>query len=143
MWLIGPPFYQCCPSERIRCLPACAANQFVVFLPLVLSLPLFDSPRGLRLQGGEPPPWKEMLSHFVGLVLIYETIFYVSHRILHRPGMYKRFHKKHHTTWGSVRCNGMNSDIACMRLHCTAASKLLVLLRSASLANTPPRWTSS
>lgn len=58
--------------------------------------------RGLRVAGGSAPTAGEMLWHGAALGAVYEVVFYYSHRLLHAPRFYTRFHKKHHQTFASV-----------------------------------------
>jgi len=40
--------------------------------------------------------WKRIFKETLAISLIADVMFYVVHRIVHRPGLYQFFHKKHH-----------------------------------------------
>lgn len=44
----------------------------------------------------ELPPLREVVVHFVAFILMEEVMFFYSHKILHLPALYSRFHKIHH-----------------------------------------------
>jgi sterol desaturase/sphingolipid hydroxylase (fatty acid hydroxylase superfamily) len=77
----------------------------VVLINLLLTLPYiliqtlmtkwFEGKLGVRIDG-EFPSKKQQVFQFAVLLLIDEILFYYSHRWLHTPAMYARFHKQHH-----------------------------------------------
>ena len=46
--------------------------------------------------GAAWPSALELALHLVAFILIQDTIFYWSHRTLHRPSLYRRIHARHH-----------------------------------------------
>ena len=74
-------------------LPTVLANQFGVFLPSVLSLPLLGCSRGLRIDDGTPPTVHVLLFEALGLLVFYEIGFYYGHLLMHHPRVYARVHK--------------------------------------------------
>lgn len=95
-------------------LPKVLLNQLGISLPATLLMPYFLGERGLRLEHGEPPGTPEVLLHLVGLVAVYEILFYYGHLWLHRPSVYARWHK--------VRLPRMVPTRSCrMRRACTGS----------------------
>ncbi|GFY76462.1 fatty acid hydroxylase domain-containing protein 2 [Trichonephila inaurata madagascariensis] len=70
-------------------------NQTFVAIPVICFCYILKSymgyDRGIRL-----PKIHIFVFHFIAQILAEEVFFYYSHRILHHPRLYKRFHKKHH-----------------------------------------------
>ncbi|XP_043841734.1 fatty acid hydroxylase domain-containing protein 2 [Dromiciops gliroides] len=70
-------------------------NQYIISLPMLgLCYPFFkwqEDPCRPEL-----PTFHWFLLELSVFVLIEEVMFYYSHRLLHHPIFYKRFHKKHH-----------------------------------------------
>jgi len=57
----------------------------------------------------ELPSLSEVLLHLLVHILVQDTIFYWSHRLLHQPFFYKRIHKQHHQFYTPV---GISSEYA-------------------------------
>jgi sterol desaturase/sphingolipid hydroxylase (fatty acid hydroxylase superfamily) len=57
----------------------------------------------------ELPSITEVLGHLLFHILVQDTIFYWSHRLLHVPFFYKRIHKQHHQFYTPV---GISSEYA-------------------------------
>lgn len=68
----------------------------VAFVPLMAFVvhPLWSAAGGEV--GGEFPGLLPVALHLLAYILINDTLFYWSHRTLHLPGMFKRFHVIHH-----------------------------------------------
>jgi plant 4alpha-monomethylsterol monooxygenase len=57
-----------------------------------------------------PPTFMEMLPHFIVFQIMEDIMFFVSHRLLHTPTLY-RFHKVHHEYTTSVSIAGLHSHV--------------------------------
>ncbi len=66
---------------------------FPVLMYLVVH-PLWSARGGSMTAPFEPP--LEVALHLLAFILLQDTIFYWSHRTLHRPYLYKRIHARHH-----------------------------------------------
>ena len=66
---------------------------------------------GLRIETNATPQAWPMLLQVSQLYLSYEVLFYFGHRFLHLPGIYGRFHKQHHQTFGSVGISGQYASV--------------------------------
>jgi fatty acid hydroxylase domain-containing protein 2 len=90
------------PSRKIdpvlqwKCWRQSIINHFIV-IPLVLYVlyPFFVE-QTVSMKPQNFPCAKEMLCHLIVCVIVEDFMFYWSHRILHTPFLYKRFHKQHH-----------------------------------------------
>lgn len=70
-------------------------NQLFGTLPvLALSWFLFEL-RGVDL-AGPPPGWTTVLWQLAVIALVEEILFYAVHRTMHRPALFRRFHRTHH-----------------------------------------------
>lgn len=70
-------------------------NQLLGTLPVVVLGFFLLQARGVDLTAAPPPVWRIGLE-LVGLVLIEEALFYAVHRTMHRPALFRRFHRIHH-----------------------------------------------
>lgn len=71
---------------------------FFFVLP-ILSIGIYNAARLLGfgvVVTSDLPDLRTSIIHFVGYVLIYETFFYFSHRLLHYGALYRTIHKVHH-----------------------------------------------
>ncbi|KAJ5211587.1 uncharacterized protein N7498_003233 [Penicillium cinerascens] len=88
------------PTQRdiARCFLVVTQNQ-ILSSALHLSLLFITSRAGssssYRVEKALPPA-TEVVRDFLISILIRETLFYYSHRLLHVPYFYRRIHKKHH-----------------------------------------------
>lgn len=70
-------------------------NQVLGTLPgLALLYPLLVL-RGVD-PAGPPPGALVLLAQLAGMVLVEEVLFYTVHRAMHRPALFRRFHRVHH-----------------------------------------------
>lgn len=82
-------------------------NQFVVSIPLsVLMYPLWLW-RGVGYDAPFPSLWT-MLWQVAVVIFVQEAGFFLVHRWLHRPALYKRIHRRHHD-WISPVAVGAHS----------------------------------
>jgi sterol desaturase/sphingolipid hydroxylase (fatty acid hydroxylase superfamily) len=76
-----------------------ATNQLFVILPglILLDAACRDGylPGGIRMTR-TLPPWSDIVQTALLSVALVELCFYTSHRLLHVPWLYHRFHKQHH-----------------------------------------------
>ncbi|GFT99257.1 fatty acid hydroxylase domain-containing protein 2 [Nephila pilipes] len=70
-------------------------NQTVIAIPVIYTCYILKSYMGYD-QEIRLPKIHVFVLHFIAQILSEEVFFYYSHRILHHPRLYKRFHKKHH-----------------------------------------------
>jgi sterol desaturase/sphingolipid hydroxylase (fatty acid hydroxylase superfamily) len=85
-------------AEVRHCLLVVARNQLqnmAVSLALIAVTLVSGAPSRLRVTATLPPA-AELVRDFVLCVLGREVLFYLSHRALHSPALYKRIHKIHH-----------------------------------------------
>jgi sterol desaturase/sphingolipid hydroxylase (fatty acid hydroxylase superfamily) len=71
---------------------------FFIVLP-ILSIGIYNAARSFGygvVVTSDLPDLKTSILHFIGYVLIYETFFYFSHRLLHFGSLYRSIHKVHH-----------------------------------------------
>ncbi|KAL6875272.1 fatty acid hydroxylase superfamily domain-containing protein [Trichoderma novae-zelandiae] len=96
---LQPPPKQPSAAEVVRSVLVCTRNQLIV---LVLHATLLCTsslashpPQRIRI-GPRFPPLGEFATHMLISILLRELLFYTSHRALHWPPLYRRFHKTHH-----------------------------------------------
>mmetsp|Transcript_63754 Transcript_63754/g.151990 ORF Transcript_63754/g.151990 Transcript_63754/m.151990 type:complete len:343 (+) Transcript_63754:54-1082(+) len=84
-----------CRTLAINCMVV-----LVVLLGMTAEVVWSKGSRGFRLEGDASrwslPSRKEQLACFVIGLLWNELMFYYSHRLLHHPKLYGKFHKQHH-----------------------------------------------
>ena len=76
-------------------------NQVFGTLPALVVLYGLLVLRGVDLTAA-PPAWTTTLWHLAVFVLVEEVVFYAVHRTLHRPTLFRRFHRVHHEFRESV-----------------------------------------
>lgn len=89
------------PSKKLdpllewKCWRQAILNHFIV-MPFVLYLlyPFFEHTVNMKPENF--PSALEILYHLIVCMLVEDFMFYWSHRALHIPFLYKRFHKQHH-----------------------------------------------
>lgn len=47
----------------------------------------------------------------IAIILVHDTYFYRTHRLLHIPSLYKRFHRVHHASIHSTLYTALNFDL--------------------------------
>ncbi|TNN39168.1 Fatty acid hydroxylase domain-containing protein 2 [Liparis tanakae] len=77
------------------------AVKTVVFNQVFISGPMVVVAYYLMTLWGDPcdpelPTFQRALLELAFFTILEEIIFYYSHRLFHRPNLYKRFHKQHH-----------------------------------------------
>lgn len=88
-------------------------NQFVIsFLVSIIcfSLVMFfglGSPEKIR----GVPELHIFIIHFFGCMVVREIIFYYSHRLMHMPSFYERYHKKHHQWTAPIAVSAQYADV--------------------------------
>ena len=122
-------------------LPNVLLNQFGIMLPLILLHPYLGLERGLRTDRASLPTPGRFLLDFIGLSLCYEVVFYFGHLFLHHPAVYRTWHKKHHTTFGSVGISGQYSTSLDFFLMTVCPGFLGIYLLDVHLASFLP-WLS-
>ncbi|KAH0492927.1 hypothetical protein TgHK011_007853 [Trichoderma gracile] len=96
---LQPPPKQPTTAEILHSIRICLRNQaLVLILHATLLLYTFSSPLNPPAIRIDPqfPTLKEFSIHISISILLRELLFYTSHRILHHPPLYRRFHKTHH-----------------------------------------------
>lgn len=97
---LQPPAKQPSTADILHSIRICLRNQLLV-LVLHATLLLYTSshhhhhPPRIRIDP-RLPSLAEFSTHFLASVLLREILFYASHRALHHPFLYRRFHKTHH-----------------------------------------------
>ncbi|KAK1251714.1 hypothetical protein MKX07_007193 [Trichoderma sp. CBMAI-0711] len=88
-------------ADILHSIRICLRNQLLV-LVLHAILLLYTSssssssrPPAIRIDPNFPSS-REFSTHILISILLRELLFYTSHRILHHPPLYRRFHKTHH-----------------------------------------------
>ncbi|PTB69178.1 hypothetical protein BBK36DRAFT_1113268 [Trichoderma citrinoviride] len=98
---LQPPPKQPSAAEILHSIAICLRNQLLV---LVLHATLLyasssssssHSQQRIRIDP-RLPSFSELTAHILLSVLLRELLFYTSHRVLHHPPLYRRFHKTHH-----------------------------------------------
>eukprot|EP00040_Diaphanoeca_grandis_P043620 m.9824 g.9824 ORF g.9824 m.9824 type:complete len:333 (+) comp7961_c0_seq1:298-1296(+) len=79
-------------------------------LPILIAyigpLIIVDKMYPRRILPSEPPSTERFLGEIVLLLVIYDALFFVVHRTLHKfPLLYRFVHKKHHTNSNATRAN--------------------------------------
>jgi sterol desaturase/sphingolipid hydroxylase (fatty acid hydroxylase superfamily) len=91
-----------------RCLKQLAFNHFVLN-PLGLpAVYLLAKTAGVRMTS-PLPSWREAVFHVVICIIVEDALFYWTHRLLHIPPLYRRFHKLHHQFYTPI---GMAAEYA-------------------------------
>ncbi|ELU05380.1 hypothetical protein CAPTEDRAFT_97775, partial [Capitella teleta] len=71
-------------------------NSLVLNLIFIYPLYKIGEWRGMSFDPEDTPAASWFLVELVVFAAVQEVMFYYSHRMLHHPSLYKRFHKKHH-----------------------------------------------
>ncbi|KAJ5239688.1 hypothetical protein N7468_004307 [Penicillium chermesinum] len=85
-------------QDIVRCFVVVTQNQLlssVLHATLLLVSSQAGSSSSYRIEASLPGAG-ELIRDFVICLLLRETLFYYSHRLLHVPSLYRRIHKKHH-----------------------------------------------
>ncbi|XP_015909257.1 fatty acid hydroxylase domain-containing protein 2-like [Parasteatoda tepidariorum] len=90
-------------------------NQTVIAVPVIYFCYMLKSITGCN-KGYVFPKLHRFVFDFILQILTEEVFFYYSHRILHHPLLYKRFHKRHHE-WVS--------PIGVSAIYCTPVEHVL------------------
>src|SRR5699024_9473773 len=97
------------PTENLPLLRLITQIIFNQLLAMFIGLPILALKyRYLDLQQTVPSVGR-FVFEFAAMVLLREVLFYYSHRLLHYPPIYRRYHKQHHE-W--------QSPIAIMAMYC-------------------------
>ncbi|XP_054720635.1 fatty acid hydroxylase domain-containing protein 2-like [Uloborus diversus] len=70
-------------------------NQTVIAVPVIYACYVLKYRLGYD-NGQSIPKWHRFIFDIVAQILTEEVLFYYSHRCLHNPLFYRRYHKKHH-----------------------------------------------
>jgi sterol desaturase/sphingolipid hydroxylase (fatty acid hydroxylase superfamily) len=71
-------------------------NQLAVQFPFSILAYLMLKGLGLQFQAEAIPAWYILVIQIIVFILIEDTLFYWSHRLLHLRGLYRSIHKIHH-----------------------------------------------
>jgi sterol desaturase/sphingolipid hydroxylase (fatty acid hydroxylase superfamily) len=86
------------PAELIRsCLADVVIGHAVVRPPLLYLTHSLFLRFGMSASPSEIPPLATIYLQLFASILVDDTLFYWSHRMLHHPAIYKHIHKQHHT----------------------------------------------
>jgi hypothetical protein len=78
-----------------RCLEEVCIRSALGRLPFLFVL--FDAFKYMGMEIFVPlPPWPTVLKHWAFALVVNDTLFYWTHRLMHHRLFYKHFHKKHH-----------------------------------------------
>ncbi|AEO97842.1 putative sterol desaturase [Emiliania huxleyi virus 86] len=99
------------PFEKIMdALPTMFKNLLTLAYPFmgIIVLYSFKTTNGLRFD--KLPTFTERFWSLLSVILTNEVLFYYSHRALHHPKLYAKFHKKHHE---------FTSPVGAVAIYCT------------------------
>jgi sterol desaturase/sphingolipid hydroxylase (fatty acid hydroxylase superfamily) len=84
-------------EQVFKCIKRILVNQFLFHvLPLLLLYKYGGRKLPRRMLNRHPPGWKRLIAEAIFFLFCSEITFYLTHRFVHLPWMYKRVHKIHH-----------------------------------------------
>lgn len=108
-------WWKACSDDRLswrQMMPQVILNQVAVLLP---ALWLLDATGQFRVEELDLSAWQWLghtVYHALGLSVTHDVMFYVGHRLLHTPTLYRMLrHDVHHSTYASVAASSMYMSI--------------------------------